>query len=256
MNNSRQQEDALQADQYSLDDIESAYLRAMEATESVEGLFPDLVGDRIVVEEEDPLPAIESSHAVVVDSVSKLTERITSPDQFDVRVTPSQVIEALLFVGGEALPGKKIMDVLGGTTTHEAVDLIIENLNIKYLEDSRPYQIRLIEGGYQMVLKPEFESVRRRVYGQGPKEVKLNQESLEVLALVAYQQPITRDRVDEIGKKNASRHLRQLLRRQLITLDRSNESGEESYRTTKRFLDLFGLSSLADLPQTSDFNFK
>jgi segregation and condensation protein B len=234
-----------------MDEIEAAYLRAMEATESMELLLPEAqLGDtdEAELEKTNELPSDESAFEE------------TSPTEIEPeeqpQATSAQVIEALLFVGSSPLPAKKIIEILGGSTTHEQVDLLIEQLNETYLSQSRPYEFHLVEGGYRMALKPEFEQVRRRVYGQGPKDVKLNQESLEVLAFVAYQQPASRTRLEEIGKKNVGSLLRQLLRRQLIELERSEETNEENYKTTKRFLELFGLSSTDDLPQAMDFNFK
>lgn len=240
-----------------MDDIEAAYLRAMEATESMDLLLPEVQVDETnkaetgKPEEEPP----EGAHAEA-SNIDGTSPSAIDTEEHQLQATSTQVIEALLFVGSAPLPAKKIIEILGGSTTHEQVDLLIEELNETYRSQSRPYEFLLIEGGYKIALKPEFEPVRRRVYGQGPKDVKLNQETLEVLAFVAYQQPASRTRLEEIGKKNVGGLLRQLLRRQLIELERSEETNEENYKTTKRFLELFGLSSTDDLPQAMDFNFK
>jgi segregation and condensation protein B len=86
----------------------------------------------------------------------------------------------------------------------------------------------------------------------------LSQEALETLALVAYRQPISRRKIEEVGKRNAGSHLRQLLERQLIMLDDSEKSDESEpqYRTTPRFLDLFGVRRVQDLPQIENLNYK
>jgi segregation and condensation protein B len=97
-----------------------------------------------------------------------------------------------LFVGGQALTGKRLADLLGHGFVVEQVEEMIAALNEQYTRENRPYEIRLSEGGYRMVLRAEFERVRHRVHGLGPKDVKLSQDALEVLALVAYQQPVTR----------------------------------------------------------------
>ncbi len=246
-------------DELSLEEIEAAYMRALETAESAEHLIPELDQEEIpeLEEEFSDTLAVENSSLEDVESIDDLpvAEADDSKEE-EVRVTQLQVAEGLLFVGGEPLPAKKMTDLLGGTTTHEQVDLLIEELNQRYASENRPYEIRLVEGGYTMVLKAEHEHVRRRVYGQGPKDVKLSQEALEVLAFVAYQQPTTREDVEAIGKKNAGGLLRQLLRRQLIVLNRNEQSDSETYQTTKRFLDLFGLGSIDDLPQATDFDFK
>jgi segregation and condensation protein B len=108
-----------------------------------------------------------------------------------------------------------------------------------------------------MVLREEFERIRNRVFGIGPREVKLSQDVLEVLALVAYRQPITPEEIEELGKEKPGPLLRQLLRRELITLERDTENRKRvTYSTSKRFLSLFGLGSLDELPQADELAFK
>lgn len=108
-----------------------------------------------------------------------------------------------------------------------------------------------------MELRQSFESVRNRVFGFGPKEVKLSRDALEVLALVAYRQPISPDEIEQIGKPKPGGVLRHLLRRELVAIERG-ESGRTDvrYTTTPRFLRLFGLSRLDELPQAEDVDFK
>ena len=91
------------------------------------------------------------------------------------------------------------------------------------------------------------------MYGAGPREVRLSQDVLEVLALVAYRQPLLQSEIEAQGKSNPGGMLRQLLRRDLVSLERG-EGGRKDvkYRTTPRFLALFGLGSLDDLPQPED----
>jgi chromosome segregation and condensation protein ScpB len=87
-----------------------------------------------------------------------------------------------------------------------------------------------------LVLKADFERIRNRVYGLGPKDVKLTQDALEVLAMIAYRQPVTREVIIEKGPKNASSLLNQLLRRELIILERVGDTRNDvEYTTTDRF---------------------
>lgn len=266
----------------SLEEIEAAYLLALETADAAEALLPaDSTSFGFTHSDTlEPVPAdvqpdpSDLQYESSVDTSDNRNESHLNPqaesdgdvhaapnslidnEEPEERVAPRQVVEALLFVGGAPLPAKKIIDVLGGTTSHEHIDETIGDLNKIYAGENRPYEIRLVEGGYQMTLKGEYEAVRRKVFGQGPKEVKLNQEGLEALAFVAYQQPIERADLEATGKKNAGGLLRQLLRRQLIELQRDAVTGVQTYHTTRRFLELFGLSSIDDLPQAVDFNFK
>jgi segregation and condensation protein B len=262
-------EDEFLDGEMSLEEIDAAYRLALETAESAEALLSQSIDKNAGSDLNESLsvdPLEGSQDDSSVGEETPIQRGFTNSDlaederpliiESEERLTLSQVIEGLLFVGGNPLPAKKIVDVLGGATDHEQIDELIEQINQHYAKENRPYVIQLIEGGYTMVLDTEYEPVRRRVYGQGPKDVKLSQEALEVLAFVAYKQPINREDVDEIGKKNAGGLLRQLLRRQLIALERNEDSNDESYRTTKRFLDLFGLGSVDDLPQAIDFEFK
>lgn len=238
-------------DELSIAEIEEAYLRALETADAAEAFFPELddtgEGDLVSqTEVAENLVASVNGHS----SEEVLERKLSGPT-----ATVSQVIEALLFVAEHPTPVKKISEVIGGTTGPEEVESHVLTLNELYDQQQRPYEIRLVEGGYQMLLKGEFEAVRRRVYGQGPKEVKLSQDGLEILAIIAYRQPVTRKNIEETGKKTAGGVLRQLLRRQLITLQRGEDS-EEVYQTTGRFLELFGLASVDDLPQAEDIAFK
>lgn len=244
-------------DQMPLDEIEQAYLRAMEATEQAEtllaepGTLAEESADDLSLEIDSDLGS-EKTHTSELPSAHS-PERSSEEIQ---HTTPLQVIEGLLFVGSTPFPAKKLADLLGGSTTSQQVEELLEQLNERYQSESRPYEIRLREGGYQLCLLTEFEPVRRRVYGQGPKEVKLNQDALEVLAYIAYQQPMSRLQLNELGRKNIAATVRQLLRRQLIQIQRDDADQSESYITTGRFLELFGLNSISDLPQAVDFNFK
>jgi segregation and condensation protein B len=168
-------------------------------------------------------------------------------------VTPAQVIEAALFVGGGPLTARKISGLLRGSYGPKEVEQAIDEMNDAYVAQSRPYEIRLGDGGYRLELRPEYDRLRHRVYGSGPREVRLSQDVLEVLALVAYRQPISEEEIAELGKQNAGNLLRQLLRRDLIAFERGPGGRKDlRYHTTARFLSVFGLGSLDELPQAED----
>jgi segregation and condensation protein B len=170
-----------------------------------------------------------------------------------VQVTPPQVVEAALFVGGIPLTAKKICALLRGSYDAAFVEQTIDELNEAYRAQGRPYEIRLGDGGYRLELRPEYDRLRHRVYGSGPREVRLSQDVLEVLALVAYQQPISQADIEAHGKQNAGNLLRQLLRRDLVAFERGSGGRKDvRYHTTARFLSVFGLGSLEELPQAED----
>jgi segregation and condensation protein B len=237
------------------DDIELDYRRALEAIEAVENAV-ELQGGFGAgpVEAEASLDCSDSPQPAV-----PATETIpTQSGPAHPGVTPQQIIEAALFVGGTPLTIKRIGMLLRNEFDQDFVENTIDSLNSTYAEEQRPYEITFGEGGYRMVLRSEFERLRSRAYGFGPKEVKLSQDALEVLALVAYRQPVSAAQIEEAGKSNPGSILRLLVRRQLFAIERCGKKrADVKYRTTPRFLELFGLGDLDELPQSiDDLNFK
>jgi segregation and condensation protein B len=238
---------------WSADEIEQAYRKALEAAD-----VPELAGWEPEPISDDPFAAPPSAPLPLAVGVPHATATATaaeaSPDPRPI--TPRQIVEALLFVGGKPLTSRALCDVVGGSTTQEQIEDQIAAINGDYASQNRPYEVRLVEGGYCLTLRSSFEKVRNRVFGAGPREVKLSQDALEVLAFVAYQQPVTADALEETGKQNASGLLRQLLRRELVALKRGDDPGNVRYETTPRFLELFGLTSLRDLPRAEQINLR
>src|SRR5262249_45521068 len=125
-------------------------------------------------------------------------------------------------------------------------------LNRDYRRQGRPYRVQRREQGYELVLLPRYRGVLDRLYGS-VREARLSPAALDVLALVAYRQPAGGQ---EVGRRRGlapGAPLRQLVRLGLIAVQRGEAGRREvSYGTTPRFLKLFGLSSLDDLPRTLD----
>ncbi|MEX0725967.1 MAG: SMC-Scp complex subunit ScpB, partial [Planctomycetaceae bacterium] len=270
-------------DEFSADDLEQAYRRALEvldeADQSTQGEAVDAVHDvgapefadvpfnerheqensvtEAVAEVEASAPLSET---VASDEIPASRSRTEGPDLPELApgspLTPRHVIEAALFVGGAPLTTKKLASLFKGSYENAYIEQQIDDLNRHYLAQNRPYQIQLVEGGHRLALRPEFDKIRQRVFGYGPKEVRLSQDALEVLALVAYQQPIHRDKVEECGKKNVSNLLNQLVRRELVAVTRGKNAKDLTYHTTPRFLSLFGIGSLDELPRPDNLAFK
>lgn len=232
---------------WSADEIEQAYRRALGAIEAFEAA------------DSEHFPS-EAPPAEARERETGPRNASTTPDADPVpaagRATPRQIIEAVLFVGGEPFTISRLCGVLRDEFTTEFVEALIDELNEQYRSENCPYEIRLADGGYRMELRHEFAKVRHRVFGLGPKEVRLSQDALEVLALVAYRQPISKQQVEEAIGRNPGGLLSQLVRRELVAVQRGSSSKDVTYRTTPRFLQLFGLASLDDLPQAEELTFK
>jgi segregation and condensation protein B len=166
---------------------------------------------------------------------------------------PLRIIEAALFVGGRPLTCERACELVRGLTAEQFAQAI-DTLNHDYRRQGRPYTIQAQEQGYLLTLRPRFRGVIEKVYG-GPREARLSHTAIDVLALVAYRQPVTKSDVDSLRGAESGSLLRQLVRRGLIQVmhqDDADKKGEVSYVTSPRFLQLFGLGSLEDLPRTQD----
>jgi segregation and condensation protein B len=162
-----------------------------------------------------------------------------------------RILEAMLFVGGAPLTPERACSAIHGLTPAQFREQI-EELSLQYRQQGRPYQIRLQEQGYILALKPRFHSLADRLQGSD-RSAKLSQAAIDTLALVAYRQPAAKQEIDAIRGGDSGSLLRQLLRRGLIAVQRGQADQREiTYCTTRRFLELFNLKSLDDLPQTQD----
>jgi segregation and condensation protein B len=163
-----------------------------------------------------------------------------------------RILEALLFVGGAPLTAERAAAAVRGLTPAQFGEAL-DALNDDYRRQGRPYLIQAQGTGHVLVLRPRFRAVVERLYG-GPREARLSTAAIDVLALVAYRQPATRQEIESIRGADSAGLLRQLVRRGLVAVVQRGEAGQKEvcYGTTPRFLELFGLRSLEDLPQTQD----
>jgi len=180
------------------------------------------------------------------------------PDAAEVEaaceVSPRAILEAMLFVGhpeNQPLTSEKVASLMRGVRAQEIDELVVE-LNRSYDEEGCPYRIESAGAGYQLVLRDEFHSLRDVFYGR-VKAAKLSQAAVDVLAIVAYKQPLTREEVDVLRGRPSGSLLAQLVRRQLLRVERPHDKPRTPrFCTTDRFLQLFGLESLRDLPSTPE----
>lgn len=160
-----------------------------------------------------------------------------------------RIVEALLFVGSEPLDAERFRRGFPDVETWE-FEAAIGRLRSRCRGERRPYRVSRTRGGYVLRLEPG----RRVAIEQAlppDRGIKFARPVIEVLSLVAYRQPIRRSQLEEMLGQDPRGAVRQLLRRELITAAESDD-GEIRYLTTPRFLELFGLESLEDLPSIED----
>jgi len=178
---------------------------------------------------------------------SRLSEEASPPCE----ISPRSVVEAMLFVGrpdNGPMSARELAAAMRGVSPTE-IDVVVAELNALYDRDGAPYRIVGSSHGYRLALREQFGRVRDKYFGR-IREAKLSPAALEVLAVVAYNQPSTADDIDRLRGRASGAVLATLVRRQLVRLDRPAEAGQPPrYSTTERFLRLFGLENLAALPR-------
>lgn len=158
-------------------------------------------------------------------------------------------LEAVLFLAREPISSRKLARLAHLADGTEARTLV-RRLNRWYDETGSAFRAEELAGGFQLLSRPKFGAWLRRLY-YSPVEVRLSAPALETLAVVAYRQPVLRAEIEAIRGVDCGEILRQLLDRDLVrTAGRAEELGRPYwYATTKRFLQVFGLRHLDDLPR-------
>jgi segregation and condensation protein B len=158
-------------------------------------------------------------------------------------------LEAALFLADEPLPARKLADAAGLPDGHAARRLI-ERLRTLYADDNSAFRIEELGGGYQLLTRPAFHPWLLRLRRTG-QDVRLTPAALETLAVIAYKQPITRADVDTLRGVACAELIRLLMEKGLVRVTGRHDSlgRPQLYGTTKRFLQAFGMNSLADLPE-------
>jgi segregation and condensation protein B len=167
-------------------------------------------------------------------------------------VSPASIVEAILFATETPLAAAKIADIAGAGTARD-VKKHIAALNETYADRGASFRIEEIAGGFQMLTLPVYNDRLSKLL-QVRRETRLSQAALETLAIVAYKQPILRADVEAIRGVAVGEVLNRLRELNLVKIvGRAEEIGRPLlYGTTKKFLDIFGLGSLDDLPQDQE----
>ena len=157
-------------------------------------------------------------------------------------------LEGVLFAAGEPVPVERLC--LGLEVDRPTQDAVAQRLIDQYSYDRRGIRMVKLDTSYQLCSAPEFAPYIRKTL-EGRKPARLSQPALEVLAIIAYYQPVTRAYVDQVRGVDSAYTMSLLQERELI-----EEAGRLAvpgrpmqFKTTKTFLRSFGLSSLEELPE-------
>lgn len=241
---SPQADDDLQdGEEFSLDQLSQAYAEVLK----------NQTGDSSVDPDEHSIAHADPRTRLVDPTDLEITE---PEDDATIPVSPESIIEAILFVGTPqdvVLTSRKIAEVLRDVSPKE-VTTIVRQLNAKYEDENAAYRIESDGEVHKMVLDPNLNDFQQEFFGRN-RQFKLSQAAIDVMAIVAYNQPTTRDQVEKTRGKPSGSILSQLVRRQILVVEPGTANPKIRYfSTTDRFLDLFGLTAIDDLPQSHEIS--
>jgi segregation and condensation protein B len=160
----------------------------------------------------------------------------------------------MLFISHKPLSIKEIKNIIG--KEKKEIKEIIENLQSEYDQNDRPFFIQEVAKGFSFATKPEYAEWIKKIYNNEKRYV-LSKAAIETLAIIAYNQPITRMEIEKIRGVNCSSLLLNLLKNSFIRISGKKKvpGNPLLYRVTENFLLHFGLKSITDLPPIDQLGF-
>jgi segregation and condensation protein B len=165
-----------------------------------------------------------------------------------VRTSAMARLEAVLLVTNSALPARKLAQLASLADATEARTLIAV-LNAAYDQDGTAFRVERVAAGFRMFTRPDYALWLGKLH-QREAELTLSPPALETLTVVAYRQPLTRADIEAIRGVQCSEMLKQLMDRGLVRIAGEDDSLGRPflYETTRKFLEVFGLRDLDELP--------
>jgi segregation and condensation protein B len=205
-----------------------------------------LLGEPQEAEQEEDRGQKTEDSAVLRDPSSE-----AGPPSSEIVPTVESVLEAILFATDEPLTDSKLAGIV--ETTTKQVRESIDSLNAKYAAENHAFRVEQIAGGYQMLTLNTYNSWLKKML-RARSDNKLSPAAMETLAIIAYKQPIIRADVEAIRGVAVGEVVRSLMYKGLVKIaGRAEILGRPMlYGTTKKFLEIFGLNSLKDLPKAEE----
>ena len=167
-------------------------------------------------------------------------------------------IEAIIFSAEAPVTAEELLKHLNKDNdtplNTDEVEGIIQVIKDKYANDLFPFEIGETGGGYQFLTKADYHIVVSSYLNRNTVK-RLTTAALETLAIIAYKQPVTKNIIETIRGVNADYTIQKLMEKELIEIaGRSEEPGKPLlYKTTRQFLDYFGINALDELPKLKEF---
>lgn len=175
---------------------------------------------------------------------------VPEPDQ-EITATVESVVEAVLFASDESLTEARLANIV--ETSTKEVRQCVKNLNEKYQANNNAFRIEQIAGGYQMLTLSPYNHWLKKLL-RVRSDNKLSPAAMETLAIIAYKQPVIRADIEAIRGVAVGEVIRSLSYKGLVKIvGRAEVLGRPMlYGTTKKFLEVFGLNTLKDLPKVQE----
>jgi len=183
------------------------------------------------------------------DASDEQTDLLNSGEDFQPSV--ESVVEAVLFASDEPLTAARLADIV--ETNTKQIRQHVKSLNEKYQAHNNAFRIEQIAGGFQMLTLSPYNNWLRKML-RARSDSKLSPAALETLAIIAYKQPVIRADIEAIRGVAAGEVIRNLMYKGLVKIvGRAEVIGRPMlYGTTKKFLEVFGLNALKDLPKIEE----
>jgi segregation and condensation protein B len=219
---------------------------------------PTAEADAEAVEEAPAEEAEESPEAEAAEDETQAEPEESTQEQTpeevpaeDFEITAEAVVEAVLFASDESLTAARLSNIV--ETTPKQIKEHIKALNEKYKQNNNAFRIEQIAGGFQMLTLSPFNNWLRKLL-RARSDSKLSPAALETLAIISYKQPVIRVDIEAIRGVAAGEMIRSLMYKGLVKIvGRAEIIGRPMlYGTTKKFLEVFGLNTLKDLPKIEE----
>jgi segregation and condensation protein B len=167
------------------------------------------------------------------------------------RLEQRRIAEALILAAPEPVSAQRLAEIVPGVRASEVRELVGE-LNAEYADRRSAFEVVEAAGGFQVRTLSDFAPYLQQTLSTRP--LRLSQAALETLAVVAYRQPVTRAEIEHVRGVDVGAVLRSLLERRLLRIAGHREVPGRPmlYATTRRFLEVFGLPRIEDLPTLRD----
>jgi segregation and condensation protein B len=236
-------------DNFNEDDLEETESSPFSDDQPEEESEEDLLAAVHVVEEEEEAISLEGSELDSFESATIDEVEFIEDEQAE------SIIESLFFASDKSVSVTTLRELFKGTNiTRDHIKRIIERLSVEYAGAKRGVVLEEVNGGYQLRTKVDnMKFLRRLLRG---RSFKLSGPALEVLSIVAYKHPVIKSEIDDIRGVESGHLLRALMEKGLVNFEGKSElpGRPMQYATTRKFLEIFGLRNLKELPTLSQID--